>query len=80
MELFDVYTKEVRSLLEYAVPVWHPAISKKEASEIESIQKLAFRMILGQSYVSYANGIKDDKRFATDLQSKTSTVKTACSL
>ena len=55
MELFDVYTKEVRSLLEYAVPVWHPAISKKEASEIESIQKLAFRMILGQSYVSYAN-------------------------
>ena len=23
-ELFDVYTKEVRSLLELAVPVWHP--------------------------------------------------------
>jgi len=54
-DLFDVYAKEVRSILEYAVPVWHAAISKKEASEIESIQKLAFRMILGQSYVSYTS-------------------------
>ena len=55
MELFDVYSKEVRSILEYAVPVWHAAISKKENSEIESIQKLAFRMILGHSYKSYTD-------------------------
>ena len=30
-------------------------ISKKEASEIEAIQKLAFRIILGQSYSSYSD-------------------------
>ena len=52
-ELFDVYIKEVRSILEYAVPVWNFSISKKETSEIEAIQKLAFRMILGQSYGTY---------------------------
>ena len=49
LELFDVYIKEVHFILEYAVPVLHAANSKKEASEIESIQKLAFRLILGSS-------------------------------
>ena len=48
-----MYIKEVRSILEYAVPVWHFSVTKKEISEIEAIQKLAFRLILGQSYVSY---------------------------
>ena len=54
-DLFDVYVKEIRSILEYAVPVWHFSITKKEASEIEEIQKIAFRMILGQSYRSYVD-------------------------
>ena len=67
LELFDVYTKEVRSILEYAVPVWHAAISKKEASEIESIQKLAFRLILGSSYTSYTDACA---HFSTETLSK----------
>ena len=29
-ELFDVYVKEVRSVLEYAVPVWHSGLTKSE--------------------------------------------------
>ena len=28
-ELFDVYQKEVRSVLEFAVPVWHSGLKKK---------------------------------------------------
>ena len=36
-ELFDVYTKEVRSILEFTAPVWHSGIFKKEDSEIETI-------------------------------------------
>ena len=51
--LFDVYTKEVRSVLEMAVPVWHPGLTKLQASEIERVQKLAFRIILGSQYFSY---------------------------
>ena len=48
-ELFDVYQKEVRSVLEYAVPVWHSGLTRKQVSEIEAIQKMAFRIILGKS-------------------------------
>ena len=54
MQLFDAYKKEIRSVLEYAVPVWHSSITRKEVSEIEGIQKLAFRIILKQSYTSYS--------------------------
>ena len=53
MQLFNAYKKEIRSVLEYAVPVWHSGITRKESSEIEGIQKLAFRIILKQSYSSY---------------------------
>ena len=53
-ELFDVYKKEIRSILEYAAPVWHSGLTRKENSEIESVQKLAFRMILKKGYDSYS--------------------------
>ena len=52
-ELFDAYKKEIRSILEYAVPVWHSSITRKQSAQIESVQKLAFRMILKESYSSY---------------------------
>ena len=53
-ELFDVYKKEIRSILEYAAPVWHSSLTRKQKSEIESIQKIAFRMILRSSYSTYS--------------------------
>ena len=53
LELFDVYIKEVRSILEYAVPVWHPGLTRKQSSEIEAVQKTAFRIILRQRYSDY---------------------------
>ena len=52
-ELFDVYAKEIRSILEYAVPVWHSGLTRKQISEIEGIQKLAFKIILRQKYSGY---------------------------
>ena len=52
-QLYDVYIKEVRSILELSVPVWHPGLTRQQTSEIESVQKIAFRIILGSSYLSY---------------------------
>ena len=54
-EMLDVYAKEVRSILEYAVPVWHPGITRKQSSEIEAIQKIAFRILLGPAYRGYSH-------------------------
>ena len=52
-KIFDVYTKEIRSILEFAVPVWHSAITKSDSRQIENVQKAAFKIILGESFISY---------------------------
>ena len=52
-QLFDVYTKEIRSILEMAVPVWHPGLTKQQAKDIEAIQKISFRIILKHNYTNY---------------------------
>ena len=49
----DVYKKQIRSILEYAVPVWHPGLSKKDSKILESVQKCALGIMLGQDYISY---------------------------
>ena len=56
--MFDVYTKEVRSILELAVPVWHSGLTKLQTMDIERIQKISFKIILGQKYVSYKQACK----------------------
>ena len=57
-ELLDAYKKEVRSLLELAVPVWHSSLSKFESKQIENVQKAALASILGLKYSSYKNALK----------------------
>ena len=37
--MFDVYSKEVRSILELAVPVWHSGLTKKQTADIERLIK-----------------------------------------
>ena len=52
-KMFDVYIKEIRSILELAVPVWHSGLTKQQATDIERIQKMAFRIILQEDYINY---------------------------
>ena len=51
-ELLDLYQKQVRSVLELAVPVWHPGITQQERKQIERVQKCALYIISGE-YSSY---------------------------
>ena len=50
--------KQVRSILEFAVPVWHSSITGDERLDIERIQKSAFHIILGSNYQSYSSALK----------------------
>ena len=56
-EMLDVYMKQVRSILELAVPVWHPGLTNQEVINLERVQKCAFHIILGQQYISYEQAI-----------------------
>ena len=46
---FDVFVKEIRLILEMAVPVWHSGLTKKQSADIESVQKTAMKIIFQEN-------------------------------
>ena len=48
-EMLDVYQKQVRSVLELAVPVWEPGLTQLESKQIERVQRLRFTSSLVKS-------------------------------
>ena len=57
-DLIDVYVKQIKSLLEFAVVVWHPSLTNEDRLKIERVQKSALCIILGQNYKSYRSALK----------------------
>ena len=57
-DLLDVYCKQIRSIVEFAVPLWNHPINGENVSHIERIQKSALHIILGDRYRSYTNALK----------------------
>ena len=44
--ILDVYVKEIRSVLELAVPAWHSGLTVAQSEDIERVQKVAVSIIL----------------------------------
>ena len=51
--------KKVRSILEMAVPVWHPNLIQSDSAKIEHVHKAALRIILGKDYSSYDDSLQE---------------------
>ena len=51
--MIDVFIKEIRSILEQAVPLWNGGLTKVQISTIERVQKTALFVILDKHYTSY---------------------------
>ena len=59
VDLVDIYTKQIRSILELAAPAWHGGITQTERLDIERIQKSAAHIILGEDYISYSAALHE---------------------
>ena len=57
-DLLEVYTKQIRCILELAVPSWQGGISQAEKTDLERVQKTACHIILGDAYFYYKSAIK----------------------
>ena len=57
-DLIDTYMKMIRSILELAVPTWHPGLKIENANKIERVQKCALSIILGREYIGYKGALK----------------------
>ena len=51
--IVDYYLKEIRVLAEQGVAIWNSGLTKGQESDLEKIQKVAFRIILADDYMSY---------------------------
>ena len=57
-DLIKVYTTQIRPTLEFAAPVWHPALTLKEEEDIERVQKATTKIILQEKYKGYSDVFK----------------------
>ena len=52
-EMMDVFNKQIRCVLEMAVAVWEPNLTKAQSKQLERVQQCAFYVIMGNSYTNY---------------------------
>ena len=53
-DIVCVYNSIIRSVLEYAWPVWHPGLTKKLSKDIECVQKRCLKLLFpALSYTEY---------------------------
>ena len=58
-DLLDVYLKQIRSLAEFAVPVWNSSLTGEDIANLERLQKTALHIILSDQYTSYTSALKE---------------------
>ena len=56
-DLKDVYCKQVRSILEFGVPVWNSALTKEHVADIERVQKSFLYILLENEYLNHGNAL-----------------------
>ena len=56
-QLSTVYQTRIRSILEFASPVFHSSLTKEQSKLIESTQKKALAIILGKNYNCYEHAL-----------------------
>ena len=56
-DLVEVYTKQIRSILEFGVPVWNSGLTTAEVLDIERVQKSFLHIALGDKYVNYSEAL-----------------------
>ena len=66
-QLLTIYQACVRSVLEFAAPVFSSGLTKSQSQQIEMVQKRAFAIFLGREYSSYETALNtlEQERLST---------------
>ena len=57
-DLIDIYILYIRSILEYCSVVWHSTLTVEQSNQIEAVQKLCLKIILGEGYTDYKTALE----------------------
>ena len=58
-DLLNIYILYIRSLLEYCSVVWHSTLTLEQSNNLERVQKLCLKVILGSEYNGYTQALKE---------------------
>ena len=58
-DLLNIYILYIRSILEQSCQVWHYSLTEEDSSDLERVQKVAFKLILGEEYVYNYQALKE---------------------
>ena len=56
-DLKNIYMLFVRSQLEHSSVVWHSSLTEQQKSDLERVQRSAFKIILGKNYERYKTAL-----------------------
>ena len=56
--LKKIYLTYIQSVLDQSAVVWHSSLSQKNKKDLERVQKVAIRVILGKNYKGFNEGLK----------------------
>ena len=57
-DLLNIYMLYIRSLLEYCSVVWHSTLTDEQSHNLENVQKLCLKIILGDQYDGYEDALR----------------------
>ena len=57
--LLSCYKTYVMPIVMYGYPVWHPSLTEKDRSQLETIQTRACKIILGSNYKNYEESLSE---------------------
>jgi hypothetical protein len=58
VDLVEIYTLYIRSVVEQCAVVWHSSLKTGEQVDLERVQKVALRVILKENYTSYSEALE----------------------
>ena len=58
-DLKEVYEKQVRSILEFGIPVFTAGLTVDDSNNIERVQRTAAYIILDEDYTSYGDALQN---------------------
>ena len=56
-DLINIYILFIRSLLEYCSVVWHSSLTVDQTNDVENVQRVCLRVILGDDYDDYPGSL-----------------------
>ena len=78
-DIFHFYTMKIRTVLEYAAPVFTSMLTQQDKCEIERIQKIVLKIILSDNYTTYDEACVKLKTISLEKRRKHLSLKFALS-